>query len=335
NVGLAVDVIKNSFGAVWSLLTGDIEGVKDSARAALDGVADIFSNAWSTIKENASLVFSTIWDSLGINPEGALGRTLSGVWDVFANAFETVKQNLADWASAGNDVLKGIFAFTTGDFDGFKEHFGNAFESIKGIASRTWETIKENASTLWETVQFAAPRAWDGITEHASSAWDSISSTVSSKADEMWSGIKSGAKSAFDWASDNEITGPAVGVIASIGEGIGSQWGVFNEKIQPIKDAVSDLWGVLTGNGEESEEGAKRGGIAGLIDNFTGQLSDLQDKFEPVKNAAGDLWGVLTGKTEEYVSDGKSGIAGMLSTFTENVSNLKEKMQPGIDAIKG
>ena len=44
NVGLAVDAIKNSFGAVWSLLTGDIEGFKDSARAALDGVADIFSN---------------------------------------------------------------------------------------------------------------------------------------------------------------------------------------------------------------------------------------------------------------------------------------------------
>src|SRR5699024_1526191 len=187
----------------------------------------------------------------------------------------------------------------------------------------------------WETVQFAAPRAWDGITEHASSAWDSISSTVSSKADEMWSGIKSGAKSAFDWASDNEITSPAVGVIASIGEGIGNQWTEFNKKVQPMKDAVSDLWGVLTGNGEGKPEGEKRGGIAGFIDNFTGQLSDLQDKFEPVKNAAGDLWGVLTGKTEEYVSDGKSGIAGMLSTFTENVSNLKEKMQPGIDAIKG
>src|SRR5699024_4728709 len=118
NVGLAVDVLNNSLGAVWSLFIGEIVGFMDAAMAAIDGVADIFSNAWSTIKENASLVFSTIWDSLGINPEGALGRTLSGVWDVFANAFETVKQNLADWASAGNDVLKGIFAFTTGDFDG-------------------------------------------------------------------------------------------------------------------------------------------------------------------------------------------------------------------------
>src|SRR5699024_9095817 len=154
--------------AVWSLLTGDIEGFKDSAGAALDSVKEIFSNAWSTIRENASLVFSTIWDSLGINPEGALGRTLSGVWDVFSNAFETVRLNLADWASAGLEVLKGIFAFTSGDFDGFKEHFGNAFESVKGIASRTWETIKENASTLWETVQFAAPRAWDGIKEQRS-----------------------------------------------------------------------------------------------------------------------------------------------------------------------
>src|SRR5699024_5476915 len=149
------------------------------------------------------------------------------------------------------EVLKGIFAFTSGDFDGFKEHFGNAFESVKGIASRTWETIKENASTMWETVQFAAPRAWDGITEHASSELDSVSSAVSLKTDEMWSAIKSGAKSDFDWVSDNEITGPAVGVIASIGERIVSQWGVFNEKIQPIKDAVSDLWGVLTRNGEE------------------------------------------------------------------------------------
>lgn len=82
---------------------------------------------------------------------------LSIIASPFILAFETIKGVFNSIVEA----FKGVVSLLKGDTDGFKEHFGNAFDSLCSIGEKTWETLKKLFKNGLDSLKGFMDFEWD------------------------------------------------------------------------------------------------------------------------------------------------------------------------------
>lgn len=114
-----VDFMTETFSGIWKLVTGDIEGAKESFSEAGQSFLDIFSNLWESLVQLVSGVWegikgtiSTAWKAIGEEAQEKVVSTVNAVvtffselprkiWEVLVNVVNSIK----DWGTSLVDAV--------------------------------------------------------------------------------------------------------------------------------------------------------------------------------------------------------------------------------------
>ena len=175
--------------------------------------------------------------------------------DKFGPTWEKLKEIVGGVIGFFKDIFKGFVALFTGDWDGAKEHFGNALTSMKNgfvaIFKGIWGWFKRGFSAVWNWLKRTVSSAVNGIKNIFIKVFTAI----------------------WDFF-DNLMTNM-----------FGGAWKLFKFTVKVVVEYIADLFrGLWT----------TLGGIWDLIVGiFTGDTDKIKEGFKGIVNGIITMWNAL------------------------------------------
>lgn len=217
-----------------------VEGLGELFSQAWEGIKNVFSDVggffadrWNEAKEGASVAWEAIKEQASTSWE-ATKSVWSEVGSFFADRWnETTTGAQTMWSN-----VKSVFS-VVGNF--FKTQFTNAFNNVKNV----WNKIGDFFSGIWDSIKnvFADAGAKfmeigknivEGIKNGIAGTWDAFKTWLSN----IFGDIVALAKKILGIASPSKVMAKEVGrwIPAGIAEGIQDNMGVLNNEIKKMSD---------------------------------------------------------------------------------------------------
>ena len=227
-------------------------------------------------------------------------------WAEKLNNARTVLANMKNQLETTNQAVSG-FNDTMADIDGETGHavqgvvdLGDAFESLKSVASSVADIVSDDFSGMVENIEAAAQGAWDLMSQAMSAAHD-------------WKGIQE------MYGGDLASIEKYFGIAAYGGTDSGTLVGAINKLIARTHNGDEELFAIL---GEwrmsESQYSNHWDYFAGIIDTIA-EKSTIDGVVN--ESTARDLAAAIFGEKQA------SAIAGMISNWSEGVQNYNDYVE--------
>ncbi|MEG0873043.1 MAG: tape measure protein [Clostridia bacterium] len=203
-IGIAIAIILAVI-AVLVLLWNKSEAFRSAVTNAFSNIQDALHKMWNRLQpvfEKIGELFGTAMTSLEplIDLLGkGLGNTItmiSGVIVGFINMIAPLLEGTLNMISGISNVLQGVWALISGDFEGFKSHMGSAGEDFKNMFLNIWEAIKGFFTGFFDTIGVDLQNGWNSISNFFQEQWNGFilnvqhfGETISLVFQNMWNSI--------------------------------------------------------------------------------------------------------------------------------------------------
>ena len=334
------DFIKDLFGVLKSLVTGDftgfVEGLKKLFSNLFTNLLDIARTGWELFLGLANLVMDAlilvlttallgIWNTFKV--------LLEGIANIFKWAWEKIKTQAAiDFAQIGEGMKvawEGIKTFFSALWDGIKLIFSTAWQNIKDSFNRditqistfittSWEGIKNFFSSLWIAIKIIFSTAWGYIlavvTQYINNLKNSITNIFNAIKFVITS-ILNGIKTfiSFVW---NTIVSLVTNYINNLKNNISI---VFNA----IKSVVTTIF-----NGIKSVASSVWSAIVSLVTNYINNLkSNVSTVFNAMKTVVSTIFNAIKSVATTIFN-------GIKTAITNSVNNIKDTVTRVFNGVK-
>ena len=311
----------------WASITEGLQSFIDWVGAAWSGmlqtVGDLWSAAWSTVKDT----FNT-WV---VQPLTAAWDAITGAFQTAWNVIQTVWDGIVTAAKVAFAVIVGVVLtpfqvainvlgdlFTwlwTGVIQPAWDGIGNLVSTVyHGVIEPVWEAFKTALQTVGAAVMglwsdYIVP-AWNGVAGTFTSVYSAVIkpvfdwlvalwNSVAAQAQAIWQGVKDTVAGVWNaivvvittvWATIQVAVQTAVGFVS----------GVVTTAFTAVRDTVSSIWNAISSVISGVWEGIKAAASAAanwvkdtVTNTFTTLKNSVSDVFSGMKTAVEKVWNGL------------------------------------------
>ena len=311
----------------WASITEGLQSFIDWVGAAWSGmlqtVGDLWSAAWSTVKDT----FNT-WV---VQPLTAAWDAITGAFQTAWNVIQTVWDGIVTAAKVAFAVIVGVVLtpfqvainvlgdlFTwlwTGVIQPAWDGIGNLVSTVyHGVIEPVWEAFKTALQTVGAAVMglwsdYIVP-AWNGVAGTFTSVYSAVIkpvfdwlvalwNSVAAQAQAIWQGVKDTVAGVWNaivvvittvWATIQVAVQTAVGFVS----------GVVTTAFTAVRDTVSSIWNAISSVISGVWEGIKAAASAAanwvkdtVTNTFTTLKNSVSDVFSGMKSAVEKVWNGL------------------------------------------
>lgn len=252
---------RNGVIEIWTAIKEFFAGVFGDWVDLITSLPEIFSKAWTAIKDTATAAFKAVAKFIG-DKFDAIKKGAETLRNNVSTAFSNAKTNASN---AWNDIKS--------RFDTHWRNVQSAFATIGSWFSTQFTTAKNNASNAWSDIKSKFDTHWNNIRNAFSTGatWFKTNfTTFKNNAVSAWNDIKSKFSTIFGNIKDAFNIGDAISwgrdLIDNFINGIKQKAAALKDELKGVADKVKSFLGF-----SEPEEGP--------LSNFHTYAPDMMDLF--------------------------------------------------------
>lgn len=239
------------FSGVWETVTTGVSDFAAGVGEKWNEITTGASNAWETLKQNASDAFENVKSTISTKVSEA-GTALSNTWESVKSTASSAWDNVTSTASSAWEGLKSTVSEKA---NAAKEAAGNAWEGLKSGASQAWENLKSNTASAFENIKQNVQNDMNTAKTVGSNAAGALQSAMNGD----WGTAKSQAANAFNAIRQNiqdkmnNAKTNAINAANNIGSKLGfpglgnTVASVFNNIKNSITSPIQNAWNTISG----------------------------------------------------------------------------------------
>lgn len=271
--------------------------------AAISGVKAAFSEMWEKIQpiiEQVKEAFMNLLTALQPVFEfiiTAVGAVLNGIINAVEPIIQAVK-NVIDFVT---NIVNAVIALFKGDFDGFFEYLGAAFQNAIDFIKNIFGAIGSFFSGVWDGIKGVFSGVGNWFKDKFSDGFNKVKNAWST-AGETFSGIKEKITGAFanigNWFQDKFSDGF---------EKVKSTWSTAGETFSGIRDKVTDAF-------------------SSVGDWFKDKFKEGYENSKNAWNTAGETFSGIKNKVTGAFSNVGEWFGTQFSNAWTNIKNIFSKV---------